>query len=568
MNPAAAVADPAVGQADTVNILLVDDEPRNLLVLETVLDDPGYRLVGASSGDEALRALMNADFAVLVLDVRMPGMSGFELAQMVKERRRTSHIPIIFLTAYYSEDQHMLAGYDSGAVDYLHKPVNPAVLRSKVAVFADLHRKTRALEAANHLLSAEVAERRRAEARLSELAETLDRRVYERTAALQASEAQLRDADRHKDEFMATLAHELRNPLAPLRNAAHALRGTSPDAARLDWATGVIERQVRSMVRMIDDLMDAGRINRGKLRLRQEMIALETVLQDAVEASRELIEDAGHELQLKLPGPGLLVHADRTRLAQAFVNLLNNAAKYMDRGGHIELVAQAQGDEAVVRVKDLGIGIAREHLERIFEMFGQVESALARSRGGLGIGLALAQRLVQLHHGTIVATSEGLGAGSEFVVRLPLAGLRTAEPPEAQPAAAPAGTGHGLRVLVADDNADAAETTAMLLELLGHTVRRVGDGEAAVATAAEFDPQLVLLDIGMPKLNGFEACMRIRSQPGGAARLIVAVSGWGQPEDQRRSREAGFDRHLVKPVDPAALVELAGAAGGDNARSA
>src|SRR3954452_10717740 len=234
----------------TVNILIVDDEPKNLTVLESVLDDPGYRLVRAASGEEALLALMADEFAVLVLDVRMPGMNGFEVAQLVKERRKTSRIPIIFLSAYYNEDQHILAGYGTGAVDYLHKPVNPAVLRSKVAVFAELHRRGRALEAANRLLSAEVADRRRAEARLSELNETLDQRVRERTRDLQASEAQLVEASRRKDEFLATLAHELRNPLAPVRSAVEILRRGGPDKVR--WATDLIDRQVQSMSRLID----------------------------------------------------------------------------------------------------------------------------------------------------------------------------------------------------------------------------------------------------------------------------------------------------------------------------
>ena len=240
-------------------------------MLETVLDDPGYRLVRADSGDEALLALMADEFAVLVLDVHMPGMTGFELAQMIKERKKTARIPIIFLTAYYNEDQHILEGYGSGAVDYLHKPVNPAVLRSKVAVFAELHRKSRALEAANRLLLAEVAERRRAEERLSELNETLDRRVTERTSELQASEARLRDANRRKDEFLATLAHELRNPLAPVRNAVQLLQLQGPaDAGRCSGPPSVIDRQVRPMSRLIDDLMDVSRINQGRIELRRE----------------------------------------------------------------------------------------------------------------------------------------------------------------------------------------------------------------------------------------------------------------------------------------------------------
>jgi signal transduction histidine kinase len=494
----------------------------------------------------------------------MPGMTGFELAQMVKERKKTARVPIIFLTAYFNEDQHVLEGYGSGAVDYLHKPVNAAVLRSKVAVFAELHRKGRALEVANRALLAEVAERRRAEARLSDLNDTLDRRVTERTNELQASEAQLRDANSRKDEFLATLAHELRNPLAPVRNAVHLLRLKGEVTGELAWASGLIDRQVHAMSRLIDDLMDVSRINQGKIELRRERVELAAVLRDAIETTRPLIDESGHDLALLLPERKLTVDADPARLAQAFMNLLNNAAKYMDRGGRVEVAVREENDQVAVTVSDAGIGIAADRLEGVFEMFSQVETALSRSRGGLGIGLSLTRRLVEMHGGTVNATSAGLGRGSAFLVRLPLvADLADAPPdpdsgsgpaPDTEPApAAMAGT---LRILVADDNEDAADTLAMLLEVLGHSVELAHDGEAAVAAASAFDPQLVLLDIGMPKLNGYEACRKIRELPGGAAMTLVAITGWGQPEDRRRSREAGFDQHLVKPVDPGTLTGL------------
>ncbi len=548
---------PVDTSAELVNILIVDDEPKNLTVLETVLDDPGYRLVRANSGEQALLALMAQEFAVLVLDVRMPGMTGFELAALVKERKKTARVPIIFLTAYYNEDQHILEGYGSGAVDYLHKPVNASVLRSKVAVFAELFRRGRALEAANRTLIAEVAERRRAEARLSELNETLDRRVTERTDALQASEIQLRNANRRKDEFLATLAHELRNPLAPVRNAVQVLRLKGLATPELQWASELIDRQVQAMSRLIDDLMDVSRINQGKIELRRERVQLPGILQDAIEATRPLIEEYQHELVLDLPEGEWPLDADATRLAQTFMNLLNNAAKYMDANGRIEVVVRREHSEVVVTVKDSGIGIAPDRLEGVFEMFSQVETALSRSRGGLGIGLSLTQRLVEMHGGSVRASSDGLGMGSRFQVRLPLAAEPTqnAEPGE-QGADDRFATGAQLRILIADDNQDAAATLAMLLELMGHQVQHVHDGEAAVAAAAEFDPQVVLLDIGMPKLNGYEACRKIRAHAGGVAMTVVAVTGWGQPDDRRASQSAGFDRHLVKPVDPAALADL------------
>ena len=554
--PAATVLPALAGQ---VNILIVDDEPKNLTVLESVLDDPGYRLVRANSGQEALLALMADEFAVLVLDVRMPGMTGFELAQIIKERKKTARVPIIFLTAYYNEDQHILEGYGSGAVDYLHKPVNTAVLRSKVAVFAELYSKGRALELANRTLMTEVGERRKAEESLRELNDTLDRRVTERTNTIALREAELRDANRRKDEFLATLAHELRNPLAPVRNAVQLLRLKGLATPELQWSAEVIDRQVQAMSRLIDDLMDVSRINQGKIELRQDWVTAEDVLRDAVESSRPLIDECGHQLVLSLPEQQLPLHVDRTRLTQAFMNLLNNAAKYMDRGGRIEVQAHTTGSEVVVTVKDSGIGIPGDRLKNVFELFSQVETALSRSRGGLGIGLSLTQRLVEMHGGTVQARSQGLGHGSEFEVRLPL----TAQPLPAT-APVPATDIHAdrfepaaeLRILIADDNQDACATLASLLELMGHQVRQANDGQAAVDAAAAFDPQVVLLDIGMPKLNGYEACRLMRAQPGGAGRTIVACTGWGQADDRRRSGDAGFDQHLVKPVDPAVLADL------------
>lgn len=542
--------------ANTVNILVVDDEPRNLAVLESILDDPGYRLVRATSGEDALLALMADEFALLVLDVQMPGMSGFELAHLVKERKKTARIPIIFLTAYYNDDQHILEGYGSGAVDYLHKPVNPPVLRSKVAVFAELHRKGRELERANRQLVAEVAERRRAEVRLSELNASLDQRVTERTAALRASEERLLEASRRKDEFLATLAHELRNPLAPVRNAIHFLKLRGPATSDVQWASDIIDRQVALMARLIDDLMDVSRIGQGRIELRRAQVGLDEVLADALETIQPQIDGSGHKLTLLQPPTRLVVDADRPRLAQAFMNLLSNAAKYTDPGGQLEVRLVSEGGMAMVSFRDSGIGIAPHRLEGVFEMFSQEEAALQRSRGGLGIGLSLTRKLVELHGGTVVANSEGTGKGSVFVVRLPLAVPVEEDMGPSVPEARLAPPQGGLRILVADDNSDAAETLSILLESMGHQVRQAGDGEAAVQAAQEFDPQLVLLDIGMPRLNGYEACQRIRQQPGGAARTLVAVTGWGQPQDQARGREAGFDQHLVKPLDLDQLLRL------------
>ncbi|MGJ7491379.1 ATP-binding response regulator [Variovorax sp. ZT4R33] len=553
----------AVGVAQTqapspepkVKILVVDDEPSNLTVLEAVFQDSGYSLIHASSGAEALMALMNHEFAVLVLDVNMPDMTGFELAQLIKQRKKTAHVPIIFLTAYYNDDQHVVEGYGSGAVDYLHKPFNVGVLRSKVAIFAELHRKSLALEELNRALLQEVRERAAAEEELRILNESLEQRVQERTHTLQLRDAQLREADRRKDEFLATLAHELRNPLAPVGYAARLLLLKGPTPPHVERAADLIDRQVKAMSRLIDDLMDVSRINQGKIQLRSGRVSLASVLRDAVDTARPVIDEFKHELVLRLPAEDLMLEGDATRLAQAFMNLLHNAAKYMDRGGSIELAVAHSPEEARITLSDQGIGIAAHRLEGIFEMFSQEEVALSRSRGGLGIGLSLTRRLLELHGGSITAFSEGVGRGSSFTVRLPLA---TQLPLLVSPSNAtrPSRRPHAMHILVADDNQDAADALTELLRALGHTVQCVYDGEAAVEAARAIDPQLALLDIGMPKLNGYEACRAIRALKSTRLLQVWAITGWGQPDDVQMAEAAGFDQHLVKPVSPERLIGM------------
>lgn len=372
---------------------------------------------------------------------------------------------------------------------------------------------------------------------------------------LVTAEQSLLNASRRKTEFIATLAHELRNPLAPIRNAVHILKRFEPQDPVLLRARDMIDRQVTHMVRLIDDLLDVGRINCGRLELRKERADLATLLEHAVEAARPHLDQAGHRLSLSLPPRPVHLDADPVRLTQVFLNLLNNAAKYTEPGGCIELEAGLEADGVVVKVRDNGIGIAEENLPHLFEMFAQTTDALERAQGGLGIGLALARGLVEMHGGSISAHSEAVGKGSEFVVRLP------ALPEKAEPAGGevadhkPEAVG-GMRILVVDDNEAITESLTMLLALDDNEIETANDGLAAIEAAASFRPDVILLDIGLPRLDGYATCRRIRSQPGAGRPLIFALTGWGQEEDRRKSHEAGFDGHLVKPVDPAELLEL------------
>jgi len=366
---------------------------------------------------------------------------------------------------------------------------------------------------------------------------------------------ELRDTDRRKDEFLATLAHELRNPLAPIRNALYIMELAAKGETAVDRARAMMERQLAHMVRLIDDLLDVSRITRGKLALRKERVDLAAVVRNSIDTVRPLIDAAGHELIVSLPPEPIAVDADPVRLAQVLSNLLNNAAKYMDRGGRITLTVQRAEHEVAISVRDCGIGIPAASLPSIFDIFTQVDRSLEKAQGGLGIGLTLVKSLVEMHGGRVSAASEGVDKGAEFIVHLPLATERATPRPgrrDETRVASPL----TCRVLVADDNGDAADSMGAMLRLMGNEVRTVRDGLAAVEEAQAFRPDVVLLDIGMPRLNGYDAARRIRKERWGKDMTLVALTGWGQEDDKRRAAEAGFDRHFTKPVNPEKLQQL------------
>ncbi len=365
----------------------------------------------------------------------------------------------------------------------------------------------------------------------------------------------LQEADRRKDEFLATLAHELRNPLAPLRNGLQVMKLARHDANAVEQARAMMERQLRQMVHLIDDLLDLSRVSRDKVELRKERVPLTKVVYQAVETSRPLIDTNGHDLIVDIPPEAIYVDADPIRLAQVIANLLNNAAKYTDRGGRVTLTVERQGSAAVISVRDTGIGIPAHMLPKVFDIFTQVDRGLDRSQGGLGIGLSLVKKLVEMHGGTVEARSEGHGMGSEFVVRLPVA-LSLAGRPGVEDPGLKTTPAARRRILVVDDNKDSANSLAMLLRIMGNETQTAHDGLETLDVGAAFHPDVILLDIGMPKMDGYQTARRIRQEPWGKNVVLVAQTGWGQEGDIRRSHEAGFDTHMVKPVDPAALEQL------------
>ncbi len=525
----AAAEDPT----DRVNILLVDDQPGKLLSYEAILSELGENLITASSGREALEHLLKTDITVVLMDVSMPELDGFELAEIIRGHPRYQKTAIIFVSAVHLTDLDRLKGYASGAVDYVSVPIVPELLRAKVSVFTELYRKTRESE---------------------RLTRELEQRVADRTAELEASVAKqvelarkLQEEDHRKDEFLALLAHELRNPLAPIQNAISIMGRSDVGPEDQAWCREVIERQVSLLTRLVDDLLDVSRITQGKIKLRLEPVDLVTVASRAVETSQPVIDSRQHRLRVSAPAAAIPILGDSARLTQVIANLLNNAANYQDPQGEIELEIRREGDLAQVAVRDQGIGIPAETIPKIFDLFlqGEIHPSLP-SRGGLGIGLSLVKSLIEMHGGAVRVASGGVGRGSEFVVQLPVLGDPLSDASSSDVFGEESG-GVGRRLLVVDDNQDAADSLAMLLRREGHDVEVVLDGPSALSSVARRLPEVVLLDLLLPGMDGYEVCRRLR-EAGLESSLIVAMTGFGQQRDRDRSQAAGFDSHLVKPV--------------------
>lgn len=623
-------------------VLLIDDQPARLLSYEAILSGLGVHCVRALSGQQALAALLREEFAVIILDIQMPEMDGFEVARLIRGHPRYEHTPIIFVTGVHVSELDQLKSYQAGAIDYLQIPLVPEVLRSKVAVLVELYHRRRELKVINQALQDAraqlVADRSRVEARSeahfdrlfehptdlvailrahrdasgaivdwvllkanenslrflraghetpigASLSQVLPKRAA-KVAALAARvlktrepisyedqigdrfflitmflfdedrvissakditehrrmQEALRDADRRKDEFLAMLSHELRNPVAPIRSAAEVLARITNHDERQAALVGIILRQTQQFSRLLDDLLDVARITQGRISLQLEIISVSSCVELAVEMAEPEMRDGRHGLTVSHHPHPLYVHGDRARLVLCVANLLKNAAKYTPPGGDIRVQIRADSGMAVVQVSDNGRGISAELLPHVFELFVQGEQSADRTGAGLGIGLSVCQRLIEMHGGTVEAHSPGPGLGATFTIKVP---LREASLNASAHSAPPAPS--GMRILIVDDNGDAADTLAMLLQLEGHTTRAVYSAESAIEGAVNFSPDVVLLDIGLPRMDGYEVARRIRTSLPNAR--LIALTGYGQAQDRKRSAAAGFDAHLVKPID-------------------
>ena len=496
-------------------ILNVDDTDANRYVKSRILKAAGFEVIEASTGAAARKLVAERSPDLVLLDVRLPDCNGRQLAAEIKRNPGTAQVVVLQTSASHVDTAHRVASLEAGADGYLVEPIEAEELVANVRA----------------LLRMRKAER-------------------ERQAALE----QLQEADRRKDEFLAMLAHELRNPLAPIRNAVEILR-VSEEAEVRERARQMVARQVQHLARLVDDLLDVSRITQRKIVLKPAPVALAAVIEAAVEIARPLIDGQAHTLETRLPEEALWFKVDAVRMAQAVGNLLHNAAKFTPPGGRIAIEARVDHGALTIAIEDNGVGITPETLASAFDLFTQGERSLDRSQGGLGIGLSLVKGLVEMHGGTVAAASAGAGKGSRFTITLPMR-LRTS--PAAAGGDASKVSRAPRRVLVVEDNADAAESMRMLLEAIGHEVWVVCDGALALEEARRTRPDVILLDIGLPGMDGYQLAAALRAMPETSGAHLIAVSGYGQDKDRMRSREAGFDLHLVKPVDPAKLSEAIG----------
>lgn len=521
-----------------VKFLLVDDREANLISMEKLLQRDGLTLLKAHSGAEALELLLKHDVALALVDVQMPDMDGFELAELMRGSERTRRIPIVFVTAASSDPQRRFEGYEKGAVDFLQKPIEGDILKSKASVFFDLY--TQRQEVSRQRDEMEQISRENA-------------RLLEESQRVANA---LKEADKRKDEFLATLAHELRNPLSPILSGIQLLglmaRQDEPLEGR--QTRDMIERQVHHMVRLVDDLLEVSRITSGKIKLERKAISLKDVVRQAVETSRPNIDAGNHELSIDTGNADYQVYGDNTRLTQVVANLINNASRYTPKGGSITVSLSATDHHASISVTDNGIGIPSAMLEKVFELFTQLKRQCGPSVDGLGIGLALVKRIVELHDGFVSVTSEGENRGATFVITLPL--IHTSSLTDLVDAASFTQPSGHRRILAIDDNNDAVMTLKGLLTAMGHEVVTAQNGGEGIELFKSFQPSCVFLDIGMPEMDGCEVARKIRLLPGGDLAQLFALTGWGQDQDRVRTNAAGFDFHIVKPVSKSVLQGL------------
>ncbi|MDQ3368040.1 MAG: response regulator [Myxococcota bacterium] len=536
------------------HILVVDDTPANLVAAEAALAPLNRTIVTAASGTEALARLLEQDFALVLLDVKMPGMDGYETARMIRARARTHHLPIIFMTAHEYDEASVLRAYELGAVDFLFKPVIAEVLRGKASVFVTLQERTEQLAAER--MEHDFENRRR-----DYQTEAL-RRERDRELAANQELARLNDAlaenDRRKDSFIAILAHELRNPLAPVRTCVDLIR-EQPEQPLSTRTIDILDRQTSVLSRLVDDLLDLSRIKADKIELRPEHVDLVDVVEAALTTSRPHLDERRHEVILEAPAARIAVAADPVRLTQVLCNLINNAARYTRPGGRIEITCSASADLGTVQVRDNGIGIPTELQASIFRMFVQ-ERVRSDGSGGLGLGLALAQRLVELHHGTVTVASGGRDQGSVFEIRIPLVGSASALDVRKRTGDMPAlpsivrSPQRTIRTVLIDDNRDAVELLSQLLQAHGIEVLTASDGRTGVALIRDVRPDVALVDLGLPGLDGFGVIEALRAECPDLKTRLVALTGYGDPADQDRTKRAGFHAHLVKPATAAAIL--------------